>query len=52
MMGRPRLLNESQADDLRRRYQLFKDNKPSKLWKDFGISPQAMRHYLKRRHKG
>ncbi len=48
MTGRPRHYTEAQYEDIRRRYQLYLDNLPSKIAKEYGLS----RSWINRVGKG
>jgi hypothetical protein len=50
-MTRRRLLTDDQADELRRRYKLHRDNTRQKLIAEFGIGEKAFEWYIYKRHK-
>ena len=50
-MSRPKALTPEQAEEVRRRYDDGKRNRPVALAREFGISVHTVVSYARRRHK-
>lgn len=50
-MAKPRALSQAEAAEARRRYDLYLQNKPAMIARDFGITRTTLSEYVNRRHK-